>query len=65
MRDKRAVQSSVFENHPDREIDRNLKAVSECLDAHLPWLGWVEAAVGDRHKTRCLQTRSSWSKFHD
>ena len=49
MREKRTVQSSIFEHYPDHEIGRDLQAISECLDTHLPWLDWVAADVGDRN----------------
>ena len=49
MREKRSVQSSIFEHYPEHEIGRDLQAMSDGLDAHLSWLDWVEADVGDRN----------------
>ena len=49
MREKRTVQSSIFEQYPDHEIGRDLQAMSENLDAHPDWLDWVEEDVGDRN----------------
>ncbi len=53
MREKRTVQSSIFEHYPAHEIGRDLQAMSQCLDAHLDWLDWVEADVGDRNVEEC------------
>lgn len=53
MREKRTVQSSIFELYPDHEIGRDLQAMSASLDAHLDWLDWVQADVGDRNVEEC------------
>ena len=49
MREKRTVQSSIFEHYPDHEIGRDLQAMSQTLEAHPDWLDWVEADVGNRN----------------
>ena len=49
MREKRTIQSSIFEFYPDHEVGRDLQAISTTLDAHPDWLDWVEADVGNRN----------------
>jgi IS5 family transposase len=41
MREKRTVQSSIFEQYAEHEIGRELKAMSDWLDTHLNLLDWV------------------------
>jgi hypothetical protein len=45
MREKHTVQSSIFEFYPDHEIGQDLQSISNTLDVHPDWLGWVEADV--------------------
>lgn len=45
MREKRTVQSSIFELYVEHEIGRELKAVSDWLDEHPEILDWVEADI--------------------
>lgn len=42
MRKKRTVQTNIFENYSDHEIGKELKAISEYLDANPMFLDWVE-----------------------
>ena len=42
MRKKRTVQASIFDLYSDHEIGKELKAISEFLDAHPEFLDWVE-----------------------
>lgn len=42
MRKKRTVQSSIFDLYSDHEIGKELKAISEFIDAHPQFLEWVE-----------------------
>jgi len=49
MREKRTVQSSLFEQYAEHEIGRELKAMSDWLDEHLDLLDWVAADVKQRH----------------
>ena len=41
MRQKRTVQSSIFDVYADHDIGRELKAMSDWLDAHCEILEWV------------------------
>jgi len=41
MRQKRTVQSSIFERYADHEIGRELSAMSDWLDAHPEILDWI------------------------
>lgn len=41
MRPKRTVQSSIFDLYADHEIGRELKAMSDWLDAHPEILDWI------------------------
>jgi IS5 family transposase len=43
MREKRTVQSSIFDLYCDHEIGLELKAMSEFLDRHVEILDWVSA----------------------
>ena len=49
MREKRTVQSSIFEQYAEHEIGRELKAMSAWLDEHLDLLDWVAADVKQRN----------------
>jgi len=49
MREKRTVQSSIFEQYAEHEIGRELKAMSDWLDEHLDLLDWVSADVKERN----------------
>ena len=49
MREKRTVQSSLFEHYAEHEIGHELKAMSDWLDAHPDLLDWVEADVRNRN----------------
>ena len=49
MREKRTVQSSIFETYAEHEIGRELKAVSDWLDQHLDLLDWVAADIKQRN----------------
>ena len=49
MREKRTVQSSIFEAYAEHEIGRELKAMSDWLDQHLDLLDWVAADVKQRN----------------
>ena len=42
MRKKRTIQSSIFDLYSDHEIGKELKAISEFLDAHPVFVDWVE-----------------------
>ena len=48
MREKRTVQSSIFEGYAEHEIGHELKAMSEWLDRHTDLLDWVAADVKQR-----------------
>ena len=41
MRQKRTVQSSIFDVYAEHDIGRELKAMSDGLDAHSEILEWV------------------------
>jgi len=49
MREKRTIQASIFEYYPEHEIGRELKAMSQWLDANPDLLDWVAADVKNRH----------------
>ncbi len=49
MREKRTVQSSIFEAYAEHEIGRELKAMSDWLDQQLDLLDWVAADVKQRN----------------
>ena len=49
MREKRTIQSSIFEHYAEHEIGRELKAMSDWLDENLDLLGWVAADVKQRN----------------
>lgn len=49
MREKRTIQSSIFDHYAEHEIGTELKAMSDWLDAHLDLLDWVEADVKQRN----------------
>lgn len=52
MREKRTVQSSIFELYAEHEIGQELKGMSAWLDEHLDLLDWVAADVRDRNVER-------------
>jgi IS5 family transposase len=49
MREKRTVQTSIFEGYAEHEIGRELKAMSDWLDNQLDLLDWVAADVKQRN----------------
>ena len=49
MREKRTVQTSIFEAYAEHEIGRELKAMSDWLDQHIDLLDWVAADVKQRN----------------
>ena len=49
MREKRTVQSSIFEHYAEQEIGRELKAMSDWLDQNTDLLDWVAADVKQRN----------------
>ena len=49
MREKRTIQTSIFESYPEHEIGDELKAMSMWLDEHLDLLEWVAADVKTRN----------------
>ncbi len=49
MREKRTVQSSIFELYAEHEIGRELSAMSEWLDENSDLLEWVAADVKNRN----------------
>ncbi|MCP5017373.1 MAG: ISNCY family transposase [Ketobacter sp.] len=49
MREKRTVQSSIFELYAEHEIGKELKGISDWLDENLELLDWVEADVKNRN----------------
>ncbi len=49
MREKRTVQSSIFEHYAEHEIGRELKAMSDWLDQNIDLLDWVAADVKQRN----------------
>jgi len=49
MREKRTVQTSIFEQYAEHEIGRELKAMSDWLDQHTDLLDWVAADVKQRN----------------
>jgi len=49
MREKRTVQSSLFEQYAEHEIGLELKAMSDWLDQQVDLLDWVAADVKQRH----------------
>jgi IS5 family transposase len=49
MREKRTVQSNIFEHYAEHEIGRELKAMSDWLDQNVDLLDWVAADVKQRH----------------
>ncbi len=48
MREKRTIQSSIFEHYAEHEIGRELQAMSDWLDHHAELLDWVEADLRRR-----------------
>ncbi len=42
MREKRTIQSSIFEQYAEQEIGHELKAMSDWLDRHPELLDWVD-----------------------
>lgn len=48
MREKRAVQSSIFELYADHDIGRELQAISDWLDCHPELLNPVMSDIGNR-----------------
>jgi len=42
MREKRTIQSSIFEQYAEHEIGHELKAMSDWLDRHPELLDWVD-----------------------
>ncbi len=48
MRNKRTVQTSIFEFYPDHQIGHELKAMSQWLDEHLELLDWVAADLQEQ-----------------
>ena len=53
MREKRTVQRSIFETYVEHEIGRELKAISDWLDAHRAILDWVEADIREPEVSDC------------
>ena len=49
MREKRTVQSSIFDRYAEHEIGLELKAMSEWLDENLDLLDWVAADIKQRN----------------
>ncbi len=49
MREKRTVQSSIFQLYAEHEIGQELSAISEWLDENLDLLEWVAADVKNRN----------------
>lgn len=49
MREKRTVQSSLFEQYAEHEIGLELKAMSDWLDQNVDLLDWVAADVKQRN----------------
>ena len=49
MREKRTIQTSIFESYPEHEIGDELKAMSQWLDEHLDLLDCVAADVKTRN----------------
>ncbi len=49
MREKRTVQSSIFELYAEHEIGKELKGMSEWLDENPDLVDWVAADVKDRN----------------
>ena len=49
MREKRTVQTSIFERYAEHEIGQELQAMSDWLDENLDLLDWVDADVGSRN----------------
>ena len=47
MRQKRIIQSSLFDLFSNHQIGRELKAISGWLDAQTQLLTWVAADLGD------------------
>jgi len=45
MREKRTIQTSIFECYAEHEIGRELQAMSNWLDEHIDLLDWVAADV--------------------
>lgn len=45
MRQKRTVQSSIFDQYADHEIGRELSAMSDWLDGHPDMLDWIAPAL--------------------
>ena len=45
MREKRTVQTSIFEGYAQHEIGQELKTMSAWLDSQLDLLDWVAADV--------------------
>ncbi len=49
MREKRTVQSSIFDRYAEHEIGLELKAMSEWLDKNRDLLDWVAADIKQRN----------------
>ena len=49
MREKRTVQTSIFEQYAEHEIGRELKVMSAWLDTQPELLDWVAADVKQRN----------------
>ena len=49
MREKRTVQSSIFQLYAEHEIGQELSAISEWLDENLDLLEWVAADIKNRN----------------
>lgn len=49
MREKRTVQSSIFERYAEHEIGKELKGMSDWLDENPGLLDWVAADIKDRN----------------
>jgi IS5 family transposase len=47
MRQKRTIQASIFDLYADHQLGRELKDMSQWLDAHPELLSWVAADLGD------------------
>ena len=62
MREKRTVQSSIFEAYGEHDVGRELKAMSEWLDSH-PQL--LDAVMGEIHAEHVDGTRTRREKAED
>lgn len=49
MREKRTIQSSIFECYAEHDTGRELKAMSDWLDQNIDLLDWVAADVKSRN----------------